>query len=41
MAKALTVRSIGSMKPLASRTEVADGIVAGLYLIVQPTGKKS
>jgi hypothetical protein len=41
MAKALTVRSIDTIRPAKSRRELADGIVVGLYLVVQPTGKKS
>lgn len=40
-AKALTVRAIESLKPGASRREVPDGNVPGLYLIVQPSGAKS
>ena len=41
MGKALTVRRIETVKPATSRREVADGLLSGLYLIVQPTGAKS
>ncbi|MGK6313751.1 tyrosine-type recombinase/integrase [Neorhizobium sp. DT-125] len=41
MAKALTVKAIESLKPEASRREIADGGLPGLYLIVQPSGASS
>jgi integrase len=41
MAKALTVRTIETLKPGTSRREVPDGIVHGLYLVMQPTGAAS
>jgi integrase len=41
MAKALTQVSIANLKPAASRREVADGKVAGLYLVIQPSGSAS
>jgi integrase len=41
VAKALTVRAIETLKPGPARREVPDGNVPGLYLIVQPSGKKS
>jgi integrase len=41
MAKALTVRAIEAAKPGLARREIPDGLLAGLYLIVQPSGAKS
>lgn len=41
MAKALTEISISKIKPQASRAEVADGLVSGMYLVVQPSGAMS
>ena len=41
MGKALTALAIEKMQPGASRREVPDGLVAGLYLVVQPSGAKS
>src|ERR1700674_4750772 len=41
MAKALTVRAIETAKPGGARREIPDGLLAGLYLIVQPSGAKS
>ncbi|MGV8954676.1 MAG: tyrosine-type recombinase/integrase [Cypionkella sp.] len=42
MAKALTVASINKMKPdPAKRIEVPDGVLAGLYLVIQPSGSRS
>lgn len=42
MAKHLTARAVELAKPLPGRRqEIPDGVVAGLYLIVQPTGAKS
>lgn len=41
MAKALTVKSVESLKPGAARREIADGGCRGLYLIAQPTGARS
>ena len=38
---ALTVKGIESLKPRAFRQEIADGVVTGLYMIVQPSGAKS
>ncbi len=36
----LTTKGIEALKPGEARREVADGLVAGLYLVVQPSGKK-
>ena len=36
MSKALTVKSVEAVKPTASRQEIPDGGLQGLYLIVQP-----
>lgn len=41
MAKALTVKAIEALKGGVSRKEVPDGVLAGLYLVVQPSGAKS
>ena len=41
MAKALTVKAIENIKAGATRQEVPDGLVAGLYLVVQPSGARS
>ncbi|QBK30783.1 tyrosine-type recombinase/integrase [Roseitalea porphyridii] len=41
MAKALTAVSIDRLKPTEKRQEIADARQPGLYLIVQPSGKKS
>ncbi|MFN7091526.1 MAG: tyrosine-type recombinase/integrase [Allorhizobium sp.] len=41
MPKALTVKAIEALKPKASRQEIADGGLSGLYLIVQPSGSMS
>ena len=37
----LTVRSVETMRPATERREVPDGIMPGLYLVVQPSGAKS
>lgn len=37
----LTVKSIEKMQPARARREIADGLVSGLYLVVQPSGAKS
>ena len=41
MAKALTSKAAEALKPTTSRQEIPDGIVSGLYLVVQPSGAKS
>jgi hypothetical protein len=41
MTKALTVKFLETVKPGAKRREIPDGVVSGLYLIVQPSGKAS
>ena len=41
MAKALTSAAIERFKPEPVRREIPDGLLTGLYLIVQPTGRKS
>lgn len=41
MRKAITPKSIEAMKPGANRLEIPDPSLAGLYLIVQPSGAKS
>src|SRR4051794_29705973 len=42
MAKALTVPSIQRLKPdIKRRLEIPDGLLPGLYFVVQPTGSKS
>src|SRR5437868_385168 len=42
MPKALTAKSVEQVKPDPSkRLEVPDGLLTGLYLVVQPSGAKS
>jgi integrase len=41
MATALTVKSLENLKPGLARREVPDGLLSGLYFIVQPSGKRS
>lgn len=41
MAKPLTAKGVDALKPGASRKEVPDGKMPGLYLIVQTSGAKS
>jgi integrase len=41
VAKALTAASIEKFKPGAARREIPDGLLGGLYLIVQPSGARS
>src|SRR5262245_319471 len=37
----LTVKNVEAMRPSAERREIADGLMSGLYLIVQPSGARS
>ncbi|MEE4537553.1 MAG: integrase arm-type DNA-binding domain-containing protein [Erythrobacter sp.] len=41
MARALTTKAVEAVKPSDKRQEIPDGIVSGLYLVVQPSGAKS
>lgn len=41
MARALTVKAIETMKPGETRREIPDGYVAGLFFILQPSGRAS
>jgi integrase len=41
MAKALTVKRIEAVHPASSRKEIPDGLLVGLYLIVQSSGARS
>ena len=41
MAKALTTKAAEAVRPTKKRQEIPDGIVQGLYLVVQPSGAKS
>jgi integrase len=41
MTKALTVTRIDNAKATSSRQEIPDGLLVGLYLVVQPSGAKS
>jgi integrase len=41
MTKALTARRIETAPAEKSRTEIPDGLLVGLYLVVQPSGAKS
>jgi hypothetical protein len=39
MAKALTVKTLENLKPGPARREIPDGLLPGLYFILQPSGK--
>jgi hypothetical protein len=41
MAKALTVKTLENLKPGPARREIPDGLLPGLYFILQPSGKAS
>jgi integrase len=41
MAKALTVKTLETLKPGPARREIPDGIVHGLYFVMQPSGTAS
>jgi integrase len=41
MAKALTARALQTIKPDKARREIPDGLLRGLFFIVQPSGMKS
>src|SRR5665213_450140 len=41
MGKALTALAVDKAKPGPARREIPDGLLAGLYLVVQPSGAKS
>ncbi len=41
MSKSLTVAALEKFKPGGARREIPDGLLTGLYFIVQPTGRKS
>src|SRR5262249_21859582 len=41
MTKQLTAKSVENLKPKNTRQEIPDGGCRGLYLIVQPTGRKA
>jgi len=41
MAKALTAAAVEKFKATSSRQEIPDGLLPGLYLILQPSGAKS
>lgn len=41
MASTLTTKAVEAAKPAANRREIPDGLLTGLYLVVQPTGAKS
>lgn len=41
MPKPLTARIVDAAKPGKARKELPDGALPGLYLVIQPTGKKS
>jgi len=41
MAKVLSAKAVETAKPQASRREIPDGGLPGLYLVVQPSGAKS
>lgn len=41
MAKALTVKQLDTLQAGPTRREVPDGLLAGLYFVIQPSGSKS
>src|SRR5258708_22144048 len=41
MTKALTVKRIENAKAAGARQEIPDGLLVGLYLVVQPSGAMS
>ena len=41
MAKTLTIKGIEAIKPSDTRREVPDGLIRGLFFVVQPSGAKS
>jgi integrase len=41
MPKILTVRAVEAARPSTQRREIPDGVIPGLYLVVQPSGFKS
>lgn len=41
MAKALTVKTLENLRPAAARVEVPDGLIRGLFYVLQPSGKAS
>jgi integrase len=41
MAKPLTTKRIENLRPDATRREIADGACRGLYLIIQPSGRRA
>lgn len=41
MTKSLTVKAVENFKPTDKRQEIPDGLLTGLYFVVQPSGVKS
>ena len=41
MAAALTVKALENLKAAPARREVPDGLLPGLYFVLQPSGKSS
>jgi integrase len=41
MAKAFTIKTLENLKPGPARREIPDGLLPGLYFILQPSGKAS
>ena len=41
MARALTTRKVETISPAKQRQEIADRLLKGLYLLVQPSGQRS
>jgi hypothetical protein len=39
MAKAFTVKTLENLKPGPARREIADGLLPGLYFLLQPSGE--
>src|SRR5262249_10261715 len=41
MAKTLTIKTLENIRPGVARREIPDGLVRGLFFIIQPSGKTS
>jgi hypothetical protein len=41
MAKALTLAAIRNLRPSVKRREISDGLISGLYFVLQPSGAAS
>ena len=41
MTKSLTVKQLEALQPGPTRREIPDGLLVGLYFVIQPTGARS